>query len=325
MDSNASALIAQPESHRSRSDRHDPDPSDASHLSLTVIDVGAFGGVSREWARLGAIVDVIAFEPSPGECDRLNAVGSPFVRSVRFFPHAVAGDTGSRRLFVTRSPTCCSLAEPNTAAFAVFGTPGSTRANRAAVVREIMVQTVSLDGFCDRNHIRPDFVKLDTQGTEYDILANGFTRGLRDCVGLEIEVEFFELYRGQRLFSDIDSFMRANGFQLMGLKRHRWKMNDGKQCTRAPGGRLAFADALYLNRRALGKCDRNYALKAAALMRRFKLNDVADHIAAHAGIDPAELSGLTDSWDRTAMLPTLPATDHADRGVIVEFDDDYGF
>jgi len=293
---------------------------------MTVIDVGAFGGVSREWASIGAVVDAIAFEPSPGECQRLNGIGCPFVRSIRFFPHAVAGDTGVLPLYVTRSATCCSLAEPNIPEFARYGVPGSARQNRAQIQQIIKVQTVSLDGFCDRHEIQPDFVKLDTQGTEYDILANGFIRHVHTLVGLEIEVEFVELYRGQRLFADVDTFMRANGFQLMGLKRHHWKMHDGQQCGRGRGGRLIFGDALYLNRRAFARCDSLFAIKAILAMRRYGLHDVADHLLAAHQIDPNEFSQHLSGWDRTAALPPEPnSPPHQDRGTIVQFDDDYGF
>ncbi|HEX3355987.1 MAG TPA: FkbM family methyltransferase [Tepidisphaeraceae bacterium] len=297
-----------------------------SDLRIAVVDVGAFGGVARPWASIGGAVDAIAFEPSPGECQRLNALGCPFVNSIRFYPHAVAGDSGAKQLYVTRSATCCSLAEPNAAEFARYGVPGSPRQNRAQVTGVLQVQTVSLDGFCDRNNLAPDFVKLDTQGTEYDILANGFIRHIHDLVGVEIEVEFVELYRGQRLFADVDQFLRANGFALMGLKRHHWKMHDGKGCTRAHGGRLIFGDALYLNRRALARCEFDYAVKASLIMRRYDLHDVAEHLQAIHQIDAEELAGKMKQWDRTAKLPSIAdAPAHADRGVIVEFDDDYGF
>jgi FkbM family methyltransferase len=301
-------------------------PSIPPDLRIQVVDVGAFGGVARPWASIGGVVDAIAFEPSPGECQRLNALGCPFVNSIRFFPNAVAGDSGTKPLYVTRSATCCSLAEPNGPEFAKYGIPGSPRQNRAQVTQVIKVQTVSLDGFCDRNNLSPDFLKLDTQGTEYDILANGFVRHIHDLVGIEIEVEFVELYRGQRLFADVDQFLRANGFGLMGLKRHHWKMHDGKGCTRAHGGRLIFGDALYLNRRAMAKCDFDFAIKAALIMRRYKLHDVADHVQAIHQIDAEELDEKMKQWDRTSKLPAIEeAASHADRGVIVEFDDEYGF
>ena len=36
---------------------------------------------------------------------------------------------------------------------------------------------------------------------------------------LEVEVEFVELYLGQKLFSDVDSFLTSKGFELDGWVR----------------------------------------------------------------------------------------------------------
>ena len=120
--------------------------------------------------------------------------------------------------------------------------------------------------------------------------------------------------------------MRANGFQMMGLKRHHWKMHDGQQCGPGRGGRLIFGDALYLNRRAFARCDAEFAIKAILVMRRYGLHDVADHLSAAHWIDPADLSKSLAAWDRTGALPAEPESQpHQDRGTIVEFDDAYGF
>ena len=56
-----------------------------------------------------------------------------------------------------------------------------------------------------------DFLSLDTQGSELDILK-GAEITLNNCVGLQLEVSFAELYEGQPLFSDIDAFLRSKGF-----------------------------------------------------------------------------------------------------------------
>jgi len=42
----------------------------------------------------------------------------------------------------------------------------------------IQVQTISLDQFCEANHVLPDFLKIDVEGAEYDVLLGG-----RDTIG----------------------------------------------------------------------------------------------------------------------------------------------
>jgi hypothetical protein len=65
--------------------------------------------------------------------------------------------------------------------------------------------------------------------------------------GLEIEVEFVELYESQPLFSDVDRFVRKHGFQLFDLQRGYWKRALGKRYGKKRG-QLVFGNALYLRK-----------------------------------------------------------------------------
>ena len=70
----------------------------------------------------------------------------------------------------------------------------------------------------------------------------------------------------------------------------------------------------------------DFALKAILIMRRYHMNDVADHLQAMHKIDRETLSSRMNQWDRTSQLPAEPdAPAHADRGTVVQFDDEYGF
>ena len=40
----------------------------------------------------------------------------------------------------------------------------------------------------------------------------------RAIFGVEVEVEFIEMYQDQPLFNEVDSFMRERGFYLFDLK-----------------------------------------------------------------------------------------------------------
>jgi FkbM family methyltransferase len=61
-----------------------------------------------------------------------------------------------------------------------------------------------------------DFLKLNVQGAELEILKGA--GGLLDGVlGVQAEVSFVESYLGRPMFSDIDPFMRAHGFEFCDL------------------------------------------------------------------------------------------------------------
>jgi hypothetical protein len=103
------------------------------------------------------------------------------------------------------------------------------------------------------------FMKLDAQGAELDILGGG-RRLLRGCVGVEVEVEFSPIYEGQPVFSDVDQFLREQGFVLWRLSHrcHYSELNLGLRTrdetahfggidvsVRGGSGRLFWADAVY--------------------------------------------------------------------------------
>ena len=88
-----------------------------------------------------------------------------------------------------------------------------------------------------------DFIKIDTQGYELSILK-GCSSCLENVVGLEVEVEFEPLYIGQPLFSEIDNYVKENGFTLVDLKRYYWKRKNNKN-TGSRKGQIIWGDALY--------------------------------------------------------------------------------
>jgi FkbM family methyltransferase len=96
----------------------------------------------------------------------------------------------------------------------------------------------------------PDFLSLDVQSGEYEVLL-----GARDALdhsvcGLIVEVEFGEMYAGQRRFQDVYDLLDGSGFDFVRF------LAIGETSVRAPlgfrgDGYQDFADALFLRR-----CDR---------------------------------------------------------------------
>lgn len=300
--------------------------------SISVVDIGARGGAAEEWARIGACVDFFGCEPDEEECRRLNAGTTTSVSSETYYPYAVAGADEPRTFYETRSPTCSSLLKPNTEEWKRYGEPGSDRNRRGEIVSEGTIETVSLTTLCETEDIDPDVLKLDTQGSELEILS-GYADDLPSLLGIETEVEFVELYEDQPLFADVDAFLRDHGFELYGLKRHRWKLNDGETCPAESGGRVVFGDALYINTKVF-EADASIDPVAAILVAaRYGLFDLARAVAAAHDID-TDMKTLLEEASRATETKTDGLVDrlvdslphrHDDRGRIVEFDETYGF
>ena len=73
------------------------------------------------------------------------------------------------------------------------------------------LDTVRLDDIPETAGI--EMIKIDIQGGELMALSNGIER-LKSTLVIQTEVEFLPLYVGQPLFSDVDLFLRGQGFVL---------------------------------------------------------------------------------------------------------------
>jgi FkbM family methyltransferase len=203
---------------------------------IQLIDVGARGGIHPRWEQYYSQIEVTAFEPDLEECQRLAAKKYPY--RVNFVPVALGEhDKEIANLHVCRQPGCSSVLEPNMNICKDFHYGQNLEVTHKVPVELMRMESV-LPG------MRPDVLKIDTQGTELAILR-GAGALLDFAIAVEIEVEFIEQYFNQPLFADVDLFMRSKGFTLLGIRRVYWRR---KAKTRNPaGGQLIHGDALYIN------------------------------------------------------------------------------
>ncbi|HVL51216.1 MAG TPA: FkbM family methyltransferase [Actinomycetota bacterium] len=179
---------------------------------LTVVDVGCRWGPAEQWSKLPN-VRLYGFDPDPEECERLNrAAGGN--RRVTYVPAALGAAPGEAKLHLAAEPACSSLYPPDEEL--------AERRPGLGLIKQVGQEQVTietLDAWCSANEVeRVDFLKIDTQGAELDVLK-GAEKILGTVRAVEVEVEFNPIYLGQPLFSDIDIFLREHGFVL-------WRMGE---------------------------------------------------------------------------------------------------
>lgn len=203
--------------------------------TLTLLDVGARWGIDQRWNALGDRLKIVGFEPDPEECRRLNERAQP---NFKAYPLALSDKAGSETIHLAREPGRSSLLQPNRRLLKRYPDHEGFE-----IVSKVQVSTDTLDHFLQETHIpHADFAKLDVQGGELKILEGGFQTLREKLFGLQIEVEFSEIYEGQPLFADIDALCRRAGFVLFDLKPCYWK----RRLKPIRGvGQLIFGDALY--------------------------------------------------------------------------------
>ena len=204
---------------------------------LWIVDVGASGGIHPKWRSFYPFYNGIMFEPNLREYEKLKANNE---KNLTILNVALSNSISNTDFYLCRKNEVSSVYLPNFDILDKF--PNS---ERFEVLKTIKLQTDTLNHQLKKNNFSEvDFIKIDTQGSELNIL-NGATNYLEKLIGLEIEVSFLELYKDQPLFSQIDQFVKNYGFELFDLKRYYWKRKLSED-TGIQKGQLVFGDALYL-------------------------------------------------------------------------------
>jgi len=160
-------------------------------LPLTLVDVGVRWGFPQRWLELAPPARLIGFEADPDECKVL-AERHP---GAEFVALALGEAPGRAELHVAHETGSSSLFAPDESLHAVRPALAGT-----ATVRTETVELDTLAAWAAREGVeRVDALKLDVQGAELAVLrgAGALLDGVR---GLEVEVEFHPIYRGQPLF-----------------------------------------------------------------------------------------------------------------------------
>lgn len=190
------------------------------------------------------MLEVTAFEPDRDECKRLNREADSLAYPARFLPFALWRETSDEVPFhVCNWPVASSIYRPNEEFLRTF-----PHAQQLLAVKEVQtISTTRLDDVCRQERLAGDYLKLDVEGAELDVLLGADTT-LREMLVLEVEVELNPLFLDQPLFADVDRHLRERGWVLLGLRRNSWRRGWLDRRTTGDGGQIVQADALYFNR-----------------------------------------------------------------------------
>lgn len=205
---------------------------------LIVCDVGARLGIGEPWSRFRDLISLISFEPEKDEFELLkqNKDTNDIV-----LQHALYKNNENVSFNVTKLIGASSLYKPNYNFLDNY--PNS---ERFKVENVVDIEVTTLDTlYRDEIFVDMDFIKVDAQGAELDILEGGERVLSKNVIGVEVEVEFQLMYEKQPLFADVDHFIRNKlGLQIQDIRKTYWKHPAGINIG-SKKGQLIFGDALY--------------------------------------------------------------------------------
>ncbi len=202
-----------PSEHLYRTTKHidrKNSPTDAGEQVM--IDVGAaFGSVALYFAERYNHLKIYCVEANPEVLPKLKEATSDR-KNIELKNMALASIPGESYLHVTANNLSSSLNELNTSE--VSHLPQDHQ-SWLAEVKRVKVQVSTLDAeFKDKSNVL--LLKLDTQGTELDILKGGVELLKRTRFVLT-ELNNHHLYKGACQYYQVDEFLRNHSFRLVDL------------------------------------------------------------------------------------------------------------
>jgi len=246
-------------------------------IHMTVCNVGSRKlGIqddyaSQGWQIFAPNLSIYGFDADADACDEANAELE--TRQINWkeihIPLAIGKEIGERTLYVTKHPMCSSLYPPNEPYLA-----------RLAGLSELMnldfsfeIDTTTLDNFCQEQGVNEiDFMQIDVQGADIDVLEGAKNILNRGTLAIQIEVEFSHLYTNQPLFADVDTFLRKHDFTLFDISTAYRLRARSPVCSSVRQGQLLWGDGIYF--RDLIREDMDEQLKSPD--RMLKLACIAD-------------------------------------------------
>lgn len=219
-------------------------------IHMTVCNVGSrkvanqddYG--SQDWGIFAPNLTIYGIDADADACEEANAdIEAREVNwTEKHIPLVLSKSVGESTLYVTQNPMCSSLYPPNEDYLERF-------AGLADLVKldfTVELETTTLDAFCEQENIETiDFLQIDVQGAELQVLEGASKILNRSIIALQIQVEFAPLYLNQPLFDRVDVYLKKQGCTLFDLAgRHRLRKRSPIQSTEHPG-QLLSGEAIY--------------------------------------------------------------------------------
>ena len=197
---------------------------------FTLLDIGAANGANGRWNIISDKLTTILVEPHKESANNLKLKGLEVIETV-----LNSEDDLNIKFYNTRKPMCSSFYKPNFNHLENF-----LDKERFEIVSEDTFNGKTLDSEITK-FSQPNFIKIDTEGSELDILK-GSKKTLLNVFGLEVECSLHQLRVNQPLFEEVRSYLKSLDFIFIDfVSMIRWEKDDFSF-----SGQPQITDALFL-------------------------------------------------------------------------------
>ena len=90
----------------------------------------------------------------------------------------------------------------------------ASRKNQFVLYKVETYEAIKLSNAIKDTNVNFDFLKIDTQGSEYQVLESAEDYLIKDIVAVHVELFFKPLYKGAFLFKDVNKLLKSRNFIL---------------------------------------------------------------------------------------------------------------
>lgn len=234
-------------------------------IETTVIDAGGRYGLHPTWKSFSGEVKYYLFEPDLTESERLIEKYSERLNDIKVLNLALDQFDGTVQISQLRNRAMSTSSIRNPVSSSFLG----ERLREVEVINRVEVMSRSIDSFSSENQLEVDFLKSDTEGSEYEILLGATDQLRSNVLGIRVEVSFDFIYEGKKLFSSISDYLLDNGFFLVNFDyAGRGDYQNEFVNVDRPYGVLTSSDAVFLKRKPLvlaSESDESYSKEIRCL------------------------------------------------------------
>ena len=257
---------------------------DELNLTFNYIDIGARGDIASPWLELEENSTIYGFEPDINEAKRLT---SSYKNRV-YFGTGLWSKRTKRKLYINENEPTSSMYPPNTQFIQDFEPQHWVNRKTKSIVE---VQCEKPDTVLEENGVIPDFIKIDTQGAELEILK-GSESILREYHPMvTAETWCAEVYEGAPMMHEVIEYMHSLGYQIFRMElAAAWRHNTNSPTSRMKS--IGYEILFVKLENELEPFDDNSFVKLLMLLELYGNRDYALHLLDRTTLTNSSLAEL---------------------------------
>ena len=178
------------------------------NIKINYVDVGAREDISNLWKKIEKCINVFGFETDP---DELKRIKNKFP-SRTYYEFGLWSEEANLKLYITQDASSSSIYEPNLSENQNYKSKYHDCRNLNKVVN---VKCKKMDNLLT---ISPDFIKIDTQGSEYEIIKGARKLLTHNCPLVSLETWTRDVYKKSPRMDPIISLMYEYGYEILDME-----------------------------------------------------------------------------------------------------------